>query len=74
MSLDRFQQDVRARDGAYVDAGLQPPDAVEIEVRPEGSTSGVTVLLSATAPVPSPSWTMHGDASRSALLKRLWAG
>jgi adenylate cyclase len=58
----------------YRDAGLSPPGEGKIILRPAGSDQPVAVYLLEHAPVPSPTWTLHGEVGRGAILKRLWAG
>lgn len=55
----------------YADAGLVPAHQDSIMV---GAGAGITVYLSDAAPIPSPSWTLHGELGRRAMLRRLWAG
>jgi adenylate cyclase len=57
----------------YVAAGLEPPTAEEIVVRPPGSESPIAVSLCDTAPV-SPGSTGTGFAARRAALQRMWKG
>jgi adenylate cyclase len=58
----------------YTEAGLSPIFNDKITVAVPGVEGVVTVLLSDTAPIPSPSWTLHGELGRRAMLRRLWAG
>ena len=58
----------------YADAGLSPVAEDKITVRAPGSDAPVTVFLSESAPIPSPSWTLHGEVGRRTMLRRLWAG
>jgi adenylate cyclase len=52
----------------YADAGLAPGgDKIAV-------AKGATAFLSDEAPVPSPTWTLHGELGRRAMLRRLWAG
>jgi adenylate cyclase len=55
----------------YADAGLTPIHQDSITI---GPAPGITVHLSDAAPIPSPSWTLHGELGRRATLRRLWAG
>ena len=56
-------------------AGLSPPehDAVALK-SPSPDRSELVAYLSDDAPIPSPSWTLHGQLGRGAALKRLWTG
>jgi len=58
----------------YRDADLAPVAADKVMLRPPGSKAAIAVFLSKSAPVPSPSWTLHGEQSRRATLRRLWSG
>ena len=59
----------------YRDAELIPPGEGKIMLRPAGSDQPeVAAYLLEDAPVPSPTWTMHGELGRGTVLKRLWAG
>jgi adenylate cyclase len=55
----------------YTDAGLAPVAEDSMTIGPE---PGITVYLSDAAPIPSPSWTLHGKLGRRATLRRMWAG
>jgi adenylate cyclase len=55
----------------YADAGLAPVHQDSITI---GPAAGITVYLSDAAPIPSPTWTLHGELGRGAMLRRLWAG
>lgn len=55
----------------YREAGLAPVYQDQATV---GLESGLTVYLSDSAPIPSPTWTLHGEINRSAVLRKLWAG
>ena len=58
----------------YARAGLDPAARDAIALRPAGSEASITAYLSDAAPIPSPSWTLHGEQNRRAKLRRLWAG
>jgi hypothetical protein len=58
----------------YADAGLVPVADHTVALRPAGAETATTVFLSDVAPIPSPSWTLHGEIGRRAMLRRLWAG
>jgi adenylate cyclase len=52
----------------YAEAGLAPVgDSMTL-------ADGGEAFLSEEAPVPSPTWTLHGELGRRAMLRRLWAG
>jgi len=55
----------------YADAGLAPVHQDSIKV---GPGAGISVYFSDAAPIPSPTWTLHGELGRRAMLRRLWAG
>ena len=55
----------------YADAGLAP---VHQDKTTLGAGAGITAYLSDAAPIPSPTWTLHGETGRRATLRRLWAG
>ena len=55
----------------YADAGLAPVHQDSITI---GPAPGITAYLSDAAPIPSPTWTLHGELGRRAMLRRLWAG
>jgi hypothetical protein len=55
----------------YAEAGLDPVHQDSITA---GPGAGITVYLSDAAPIPSPTWTLHGELGRGAMLRRLWAG
>lgn len=57
----------------YVHADLSPVSD-KVMLRPSALDEPIAVLLSESAPVPSPSWTLHGEQGRGATLRRLWAG
>jgi adenylate cyclase len=70
-----------ARDAAFAiservfaDAGLQPTTERRATLRVAGADADIAVLLSNSAPVPSPSWTLHGQETRRTALRRLWSG
>jgi adenylate cyclase len=56
----------------YVDAGLHPVGEDIVIVPGAGITT--KAFFSDAAPVPSPTWTLHGELGRRAMLRRLWAG
>jgi len=58
----------------YVAAGLDPAVQGTTAIRLPGPNTSITAYLSKTAPVPSPSWTLHGKQGRGAKLRRLLAG
>jgi adenylate cyclase len=59
----------------YQDAELTPPGEGKIMLRAAGSDQpAVAAYLLEDAPVPSPTWTLHGELGRGTVLKRLWAG
>jgi adenylate cyclase len=59
----------------YQDAELVPSGEGKIMLQPAGSDQpAVAAYLLEDAPVPSPTWTVHGELGRSTVLKRLWAG
>jgi adenylate cyclase len=58
----------------YDGAGLRPVYQEEVVVKPAGSDGSLTVYLADAAPIPSPTWTLHGEIGHRALLRRLWAG
>jgi adenylate cyclase len=55
----------------YADASLVPvhPNSITIPVG-----AGIKAFLSDAAPIPSPTWTLHGELGRRTMLRRLWAG
>jgi adenylate cyclase len=57
----------------YEAAGLEPAfdDSVTIDAP---GPQPVTVLLAEAAPVPSQTWTVHGERSRRASLRRILSG
>ena len=59
-----FAITAKVYDDAALDATFQEKVAIET----------ATVLLSDAAPIPSPTWTLHGELGRRAMLRRLWAG
>ena len=58
-------------EAVYTEAALNPVAEDKITV---GSEPPTTVFLSDAAPIASPTWTLHGEVSRRATLRRLWAG
>jgi hypothetical protein len=58
----------------YREAGLSPVGQDQVALRFSGSDEQIAAFLSDVAPVPSPSWTLHGEQSRRAALRRLWNG
>ena len=58
-------------EAVYTEAALSPVAEDKITV---GSEPPTTVFLSDAAPIASPTWTLHGEVSRRATLRRLWAG
>jgi adenylate cyclase len=58
----------------YRDAELIPPTEGKIMLRPAGADQPIAAYLLEDAPVPSPTWTLHGEIGRGTALKRLWAG
>jgi adenylate cyclase len=58
----------------YTEAGLGPAGQDHVTLRYPGSDHPVAAYLSDVAPLPSPSWTLHGKQSRRAALRRFWAG
>jgi len=55
----------------YAEAALNPATEDKITV---GSAPATTVFLSDAAPIALPTWTLHGEIGRRAMLRRLWAG
>ena len=55
----------------YREAELKPVYQDQIVV---GRNPGAAVYLSNAAPIPSPTWTLHGEINRGAMLRKLWAG
>lgn len=55
----------------FADAGLVPVHDDSITT---ASAAGIKAYLSDAAPVPSSTWTLHGEIGRTATLRRLWAG
>jgi adenylate cyclase len=55
----------------YAEAGVDAVHQGSIKV---GEGAGINAVLSDDAPIPSPTWTLHGELGRGAMLKRLWAG
>jgi adenylate cyclase len=55
----------------YAEAALSPVTEDKITV---GADPATTVYLSDAAPIASPTWTLHGEIGRKAMLRRLWAG
>jgi len=58
----------------YREAGLGPVGQDQVALRYSGSDEPIAACLSDVAPVPSPSWTLHGEQSRRAALRRFWTG
>jgi adenylate cyclase len=58
----------------YREAGLSPVGQDQVALGFSGSDEQIAAFLSDVAPVPSPSWTLHGEQSRRAALRRLWNG
>ena len=58
-------------EAVYAEAALSPAAEDKITI---GSEPATTVFLSDAAPIPSPTWTLHGEVGRRAVLRRLWAG
>jgi len=58
-------------EAVYAEAALSPVAEDRITVGLEPAT---TVFLSDVAPIASPTWTLHGEVGRGAMLRRLWAG
>jgi adenylate cyclase len=58
----------------FADAGLNPTTERRATLRVAGADTDIAVLLSDSAPVPSPSWTLHGQQTRRTALRRLWSG
>ncbi|MEA3026642.1 MAG: adenylate cyclase [Alphaproteobacteria bacterium] len=58
-------------EAVYAEAGLVPVHANSVMV---GAGPGIKVFLSDAAPIPSPTWTLHGELGRVAMLRRMWAG
>jgi adenylate cyclase len=58
----------------FAEAGLNPTTERRATLRVAGADTDIAVLLSDTAPVPSPSWTLHGQQTRRTALRRLWSG
>jgi adenylate cyclase len=58
-------------EAVYTEAALSPVAEDKITV---GSEPATAVFLSDTAPIASPTWTLHGEVGRRATLRRLWAG
>ncbi len=58
----------------YSEAGLAPVFAARVEITPTDSSAPVVAFLARAAPVPSRTWTIHGEQSRRATLRRLWSG
>jgi len=56
----------------FVDAGLAHDKDNEAMV--PGAGISTAAIFSDEAPVPSPTWTLHGELGRRAMLRRLWAG
>jgi len=55
----------------YADADLAPIFQDKITI---GSDPATTAFLSDAAPIPSPTWTLHGELGGRTMLQRLWAG
>jgi len=58
----------------YREAGLGPPMQDKVMIEAGGLDDAIVAYLSETAPVSSPTWTLHGELGRRAVLRRLWAG
>ena len=59
----------------YRDAELSPPSGDKIMLRPAGPDQpAIVAYLLDDAPMPSPTWTLHGELGRRAILRRLWTG
>jgi hypothetical protein len=58
-------------EAVYTEAAFSPVAEDQITV---GSEPATTVFLSDAAPIASPTWTLHGEVGRRAMLRRLWAG
>jgi adenylate cyclase len=58
-------------EAVYAEAGLVP---VHADIVMAGVGAGIKAYLTDFAPIPSTSWTLHGELGRGALLRRLWAG
>jgi adenylate cyclase len=58
----------------YLEADLIPIAADRVTLSSAGSKAATTVFFSDIAPIPSPTWTLHGELGRRAMLRRLWAG
>ena len=58
----------------YRDAELSPPTSDKISIEWAGSDAATVAYVSQSAPLPSPTWTLHGEMGRGATLRRLWAG
>jgi adenylate cyclase len=58
-------------EAVYAEASLSPVTDDKITV---GSERATTVFLSDAAPIALPTWTLHGEIGRRAMLRRLWAG
>jgi adenylate cyclase len=58
----------------YQDAELIPPEQGKIMLPRASPDQPVAAYLLEDAPVPSPTWTLHGEIGRGTVLKRLWAG
>jgi adenylate cyclase len=59
----------------YREAGLEPPphDRMTLPAANPDDAAAVAYLSNA-APLPSPTWTLHGEIGRRAMLRRLWTG
>jgi adenylate cyclase len=57
----------------YAAAGLEPVFDDSVTVSTPG-LQPVTVFLAAAAPVPSQTWTVHGERNRRASLRRILSG
>jgi adenylate cyclase len=58
-------------EAVYAEGGLVP---VHADIVMAGAGAGIKAYLTDFAPIPSTSWTLHGELGRGALLRRLWAG
>ena len=60
-------------EAVYRDAGLTVPAGEKLMIQAPGSDA-FAAFLSDAAPVPSPTWTLHGEIGRRTVLRRLWTG
>jgi adenylate cyclase len=56
----------------YAAAGIEPVYQDEVALPSSDADAGLVVFLSDTAPIPSPTWTLHGKQTPLATLQRLW--